>query len=247
MTHRFSGPAAAAYDAGRAPYVPEVVAALDLPAAPARVIDLAAGTGLLSRALLAAGHEVTAVEPDPEMASRLPDGAARVAARAEATELPEGCADAVVVGDAWHWFDGEAAAEEVHRVLRPRGRLAIVWRASAPEEHPEELAPFHARLGAAFETARDTDPVFDEAFLDERGLGRLRAHPGFAPLVQRSVRFLHRTTRAGLVAEAASASFVNGLADREALLRELDTDLASLAGPVEVPYVADVWRTTRRR
>ena len=235
----FSGPAAGAYDAGRAPYVPDVLAALDLPAPPARVLDLAAGTGLLSRPLLAAGYEVVAVEPDPEMAAQQPEGIERLAAAAEATGLPAASVDAVTVGDAWHWFDAMAAADEVHRVLRPRGRLALVWRLSVAEERPPALLAFYARLLGAL------DPDHP-GFRDERGREALAAHPGFAPLVHRTVRFAHRTDAEGLLAEAASASFVNAHDEREALMADLRGTLEGV-GVVEVPYLADVWLTRRRR
>lgn len=239
MTLPFSGAAAEAYDAGRAAYTPAVLTALELPSPPARVLDLAAGTGLLSRALLDAGYHVVAVEPDPEMAVHAPPEAERVEAPAEATRLPAGAVDAVVVGDAWHWFDAAAAATEVHRVLRPRGRLALVWRGSIPEERPRELLPFYALLLGA----RGED---HPGFRGQQGREALTAHPGFAPLLEREVRFLHRTDAAGLLAEAASASYVNAMPDRATFLAGLRDALAGV-GAVEVPYRAAVWRTTRRR
>jgi SAM-dependent methyltransferase len=239
MPSRFSGAAAAAYDAGRAPYVPQVVAALGLPRPPARVLDLAAGTGLLSRALLEVGHEVIAVEPDPDMASRLPEGIETHTATAEATGLAPASVDAVVVGDAWHWFDGAAAATEVCRVLRPGGRLALVWRFSVAEERPAALAGFYARLAAA----RGEHPGFRGA----RGREALEDHPGFTTFTHRQIAFVHRTSPAGMLAEAASASFVNAMPERDAFLAELRRELeVAGVGAVDVPYVADVWLTRQR-
>lgn len=246
MRLRFSGAAAAAYDAGRATYVPEVLAAMELPAAPARVLDLAAGTGLLSRALLATGYDVVAVEPDPDMASRGPVEAERVSGTAEATGLADASVDAVVVGDAWHWLDAPVAAAEVHRILRPRGRLALAWRGSIPEERPVELQPYYALLHGA----RGLDhPAFASEkgrWEDERGRGALAAHPGFAPLLHAEVRFAHRTDAEGLLAEAASASYVNTMEERAAFLADLRDALHGV-GPLNIPYAAEVWRTTRRR
>ncbi|MGI8624692.1 MAG: class I SAM-dependent methyltransferase [Solirubrobacteraceae bacterium] len=246
MHLRFSGAAAAAYDAGRAAYVPEVLAAMELPAAPARVLDLAAGTGLLSRALLAAGYQVVAVEPDPDMASRGPAEAERVSGTAEATGIADSSVDAVVVGDAWHWVDPPAAAAEVHRVLRPRGRLALVWRGSIPKERPAGLLAYYALLHGA----RGLDhPAFASErgrWEDGRGRGALAAHPGFAPLLHAEVRFGHRTDAEGLLAEAASASYVNTMDEREAFLADLRDALHDV-GPLTIPYAAEVWRTTRRR
>lgn len=237
MVHRFSGPAAAAYDAGRAAYHPEVVAGLDLPPAPATVLDLAAGTGLLSRTLLAAGYAVVAVEPDPDMASRLPPGVEHHAAPAEATGLSDGWADAAAVGDAWHWFDAPAAAAELHRVLRPRARVALVWRSSVPETRPPALAGYYDRMAAI---RRDLPARGD------RGRGALEAHGGFSPLLHRRVPFVHRADGEGLLAEAVSTSLVNTMDGREAFLAELRTALEGV-GPVDIPYVADVWLTRRRR
>ncbi len=239
MTLPFSGAAAAAYDAGRAAYTPEVLGAMQLPSAPARVLDLASGTGLLSRALLHAGYEVVAIEPDAEMAAHAPAGAEQGQGSAEATGLPEASVDAVVVGDAWHWFDAPAAAEEVHRVLRPRGRLALSWRGSIPEERPPELLAFYGLLLGA----RGED---HPGFRAERGREALTAHPGFAKLLRDEVRFVRHTDADGLVAEAASASYVNALPEREAFLAELRDSLQGV-GEVTVSYLAEVWRTTRRR
>lgn len=239
MALPFSGEAAAAYDAGRAAYVPAVLEAMQLPPAPARVLDLASGTGLLSRALLDAGYEIVAVEPDAEMAAHAPADVEQVRGSAEATSLPDASVDAVVAGDAWHWFDAAAAAEEVHRVLRPRGRLALSWRGSIPEERPPELMAFYGLLLGV----RGED---HPGFRGERGREALGAHRGFAKLLWDEVRFLHRTDADGLVAEAASASYVNALPEREAFLTELRGPLEGV-GSLEVPYLAEVWRTTRRR
>jgi SAM-dependent methyltransferase len=101
-----------------------------LPASCAVAIDLAAGTGLFTRALEGRAGQVVAVEPDGRMRSVL---AARSPAvrvldgRAEDIPLPDGCADAVLVSHAWHWFDSERAVREIARVLTDGGRLGVVW------------------------------------------------------------------------------------------------------------------------
>jgi SAM-dependent methyltransferase len=95
-----------------------------------RVLDLAAGTGKLTGGLLALGLPVTAVEPDEEMRAQLSARFPSVRAlpgTAEEIPLPASSIDAVFVGQAFHWFDREAALAEIARVLRPGGALAALW------------------------------------------------------------------------------------------------------------------------
>ncbi len=123
---------AGAYERGRPEYAPGVVGAmaaeLDIgPGAP--VLDLAAGTGKLTRALLAAGLDVVAVEPQAPLREVLGVNVGTERVReglAEAIPLPDGSVDAVTVADAFHWFDQQAALDEIRRVLRPGGGLAVL-------------------------------------------------------------------------------------------------------------------------
>jgi SAM-dependent methyltransferase len=123
---------AGAYERGRPEYAPAVVGAiaaeLEL-AAGAPVLDLAAGTGKLTRALLGAGLDVVAVEPQSPLRDILAAsiGADRVRdGLAESIPLPDASVAAVTVADAFHWFDRPAALTEIARVLRPGGGLAIL-------------------------------------------------------------------------------------------------------------------------
>ena len=129
---RSFGPAAATYAEHRPDY-PRDGIRWGLAAATGevtRVLDLAAGTGKLTGGLLALGVEVTAVEPDAamltELAARFPAARALVG-RAERIPLADGAVDAVTVGQAFHWFDRDAALAEIARVLRPGGALAALW------------------------------------------------------------------------------------------------------------------------
>lgn len=96
---------------------------------PLEVLDLGAGTGKLTAALLDAGHRVTALEPLEEMravlAANLP-AATAIGGRAEEIPLPDHSFDAVVAGSAFHWFDHEQALAEVARVLRPPGVFGLL-------------------------------------------------------------------------------------------------------------------------
>ncbi len=123
------GSEAAAYERGRPSYPPEAIDWL-LPPGARDVLDLGAGTGKLTTRLVERGLDVVAVDPIAEMlellSSALPDTPALLGT-AEQIPLPDNSVDAVLVAQAWHWFDLERAVAEVARVLRPGGRLGLVW------------------------------------------------------------------------------------------------------------------------
>ena len=97
---------------------------------PVRVADIGAGTGKLTATLVRLGAEVTAVEPDPQMLAELrrtmPE-VSSVPGSAEEIPLPDASLDAVLAGQAMHWFDMDRALPEIARVLRPGGVLAGLW------------------------------------------------------------------------------------------------------------------------
>jgi SAM-dependent methyltransferase len=182
---------AAEYERGRPGYPAAAVEflAAKLRLGPGRtVVDLAAGTGKLTRPLLASGAEVIAVEPVAEMRAALPAAARAVDGTAEQMPLEAGSVDAVVVAQAFHWFDGDAALAEIHRVLRPGSSLALVWNRRRMDDPvnqaiEELLAPYRGHMSAmrtgswrvAFERTRLFGPldqrVFpNEQFLDADGL-----------------------------------------------------------------------------
>jgi SAM-dependent methyltransferase len=131
LAEQFAG-VSVAYERGRPEYPPAVVGALAAELglrAGATVLDLAAGTGKLTRTLLQAGFDVVAVEPQAELRAILSAhvGSERVReGLAEAIPLPDASVDAVTVASAFHWFDQPVALAEIHRVLRPQGGLAVV-------------------------------------------------------------------------------------------------------------------------
>ena len=123
------GEEAAAYERGRPSYPPEAIDWL-LPAGARRVLDLGAGTGKLTVRLVERGLDVVAVDPIPEMLEVLSRSLPQTPAllgTAEEIPLPDNSVDAVVVAQAWHWFDPQRATREIARVLRPGGRLGLVW------------------------------------------------------------------------------------------------------------------------
>ena len=125
------------------------------------VLDLAAGTGRLTRELARRFARVLAVEPDERMRAVHGDA---LAGSAEAIPLDSGSVDAVFVGEAFHWFDPAAAIAELARVLRPRGGLAIVsthwWETEPPL--PDEALELLSEPYERFRAQRR--PPWNEAF-----------------------------------------------------------------------------------
>ncbi|MFB4302868.1 class I SAM-dependent methyltransferase [Actinomadura sp. NTSP31] len=130
------GGSAAAYARERPDYPDAAVTWALEPVAgtrPPRVLDLAAGTGKLTQVLLRNGVEagrLVAVEPDAAMLNELRravPGVRALEGGAEAIPLPDGAVDAVLVGQAMHWFDLDRALPEIHRVLADGGVLAGLW------------------------------------------------------------------------------------------------------------------------
>jgi len=229
-----------AYDRARPDYPPAAVAWLAerLGLRPGRtVVDLAAGTGKLTRPLAATGAEVVAIEPVAEMRARIGDAAARsLDGTAEAVPLPDASADAVTVAQAFHWFDGPAALAEIHRVLRPGGALALVWN-RRPLEDPVHaaieriIAPYRgdapAHRSGAWRAAFDATTLFGP--LEERTFAHSRPHDADA-----------------LADRVGSTSFVAALDDGPHA--EVIAAVRALAaeGAVDVPYVCEVLVCDRR-
>jgi SAM-dependent methyltransferase len=123
------GAIAEAYDRLRPPPAPDAVDWL-VPDGCQVAVDIAAGTGLMTRTLLARVPTVIAVEPDARMRAVLSARTPEVEAlegTGESIPLPDASADGLFVSSAWHWLDAERAVPEIARVLRDRGRLGVLW------------------------------------------------------------------------------------------------------------------------
>ena len=220
---------AEAYEEGRPGYPAAALEPLGLAPGMA-VLDLAAGTGKLTRALAASGARVIAVEPVAEMRAALPESVTAVDGTAESIPLEPGSVDLVTVAQAFHWFDGPAALAEIHRVLRPAGRLAVLWNRRV-EDDPVNRAiedliePY--RMG----TPTHRDGAWRVAFDETTLFGRLETH------VFPNEQVLDAN---GLAARISSISFIARLpeAERAELLTRI-RDLTA-AGPVTVPYRTEV-------
>ena len=123
---RSFGSAASTYALARPTYPVEAVRFALGPSAK-RVLDLGAGTGKLTSVLLDLGLEVVAVEPDDQMRELIDPRARVLSGTAEDLPLEDGSVDAVLVGQAWHWFDEALAVAQVQRVVRPGGTLGLLW------------------------------------------------------------------------------------------------------------------------
>jgi ubiquinone/menaquinone biosynthesis C-methylase UbiE len=162
--HSFGG-VAEAYERGRPTYPVEAVRWM-LGEQPLTVLELGAGTGKLTRVLAQLGHDVHATDPDPAMLQVLEREVPGVrTAEASAEEIPLGDAsvDAVIAAQAFHWFDLDRALPEMARVLRPGGRVCLVWN------YRNEKIPWVRRLGTLIGTQEhQQDPaqslIFSERF-----------------------------------------------------------------------------------
>lgn len=247
--------AAGVYESSRPSYPLAALAALAdaLPLEAGRtVVDLGAGTGKFTRLLALTGAEVLAVEPVKEMRERLAEllpGVAATDGTAEDTGLPDGCADAVVAAQSWHWFEQHAALAEVERLLRPGGALALVWNTydtSVP--WVRDFQDIYFRLAP-----RDLpSPPLAPGLADHAPGGGWReaftARKGWGAIEERHWPNPHTTTVADVVERMMSSSHIAVLdpAAQARVRSEVESVLAALGatgrgGAIELPYTTDVY------
>jgi SAM-dependent methyltransferase len=201
----------------------------------ATVVDLAAGTGKLTRSLVATGARVIAVEPVSQMLEilerRVPEAELREGT-AEATGLASDCADAVAVAQAFHWFDGPAALAEIDRLLRPQGRLALLWNVR-DLDHPTQRA-----VEDLLAPRRGSTPSHRSG----RWRESLERTTLFRPLAARNFPNLEVLDAEGLVSRVESTSFIARLPSAErADVREQVLRLAfRLPERFPFPYTTEV-------
>ena len=211
-----------------------------------RVADVAAGTGKLTRLLVPTGAELLAVEPVRGMRAtfrRLLPEVPLVAATAEAMPFTAASLDAITVAQAWHWFDHDRATAEAARVLRPGGRLGLVWNAR------DRTEPWVDEVWSIMDRVEKHAPWRDhENWRDSA----MRAMPGFGPLHDAQFRHMQRITPEGVVQRVASVSHVAVLAEPEqakvlAEVREVLTTHPAVRGreTVEIPYRVDCFWVER--
>jgi len=250
MATAFDG-AAAVYEQARPGYPADAVAWMieSLELGPGRrVLDLAAGTGKLTRDLVASGAHVIGVEPVEAMrrtlAASMRDATTGgpapsvVAAVAQALPMGDGTLDAVTVAQAFHWFATDGVLGEMHRALRRDGGLCLAWN------RRDQTDPLQAALTRLMEPMRGDTPSYES--------GRWRT------VVENSDRFVvrgetHVPWRQAVDAEAvadrvASVSFIAAMAedDRARLLDQVRAAASEIPAPLELVYISDVFCLTRR-
>ena len=227
------GSVADAYDRGRPTY-PRAAAAWLAGADPVTVLELGSGTGKLTTELVALGHDVHATDPDAAMLAvlqrRLPDVRASVAT-AERIPLPDRSVDVVVAAQCFHWFDLDEALPEIARVLKPGGRLALVWNRT------DERIPWVRRLGAVL--GRQDQRQGLESPLEESEL--------FGPLEREGFRFRQTIDRRSIQDLVLSRSNIATLdpAGRSAKVAEalaLYDDYGRGMDGMQLPYEASCFR-----
>ncbi|MGP0110512.1 MAG: class I SAM-dependent methyltransferase [Acidimicrobiales bacterium] len=226
------------YERARPGYPEEAVAHLSSTLGIAEgslVLDLAAGTGKLTRQLQAGGVACVAVEPSASMRDvlrRVSPGIPMAAGTAESIPVAVGAMNAVVVAQAFHWFDAPIALSEIARVLRPGGGVALVWN------ERDESDPAIAELVKIskwdqcqpYPVGRDFGADIDESRL-------------FGPVSRTKFRFTQYLDHTAFVEQVASRSYVQVLPELERidLLDRVAAFGSTLGDPIAMPYITDLF------
>ena len=226
------------YEEGRPDYPDDAVACLatklDLRLGTS-VLDLAAGTGKLTRQLAPLGVALTAVEPSESMRAELTrqvPGVPVLDGSAECIPLAAEAVDSVVVAQAFHWFDASKALAEISRVLRPGGGLGLVWN-----ERDETVDWVH-KLSLAmkwpdyqpYAVGMDFRPV-----LDHSGL--------FGDVERHQFHFQQILDRRRLLLRVESTSYITALPlpERDHLMGPVRELVSKLTEPIHLPYITDLY------
>ncbi len=203
----------------------------------ARVVDLGAGTGLLTGQLRERFDDVTAIEPSAGMREVL-DAAVpgvRVLDGSDvAMPLPDAATDAVFVAQAFHWFDAPRALAEIRRVLVDGGGLGLLW--NNRDESVEWVAEFSKAMRwdrcSPYAAGTDWTPVLSAG--------------GFTRIARCGFRHLQPVDRRQLYQRVLSTSYVAVMAEDEQreLMADVHAVVERLAEPIAFPYVTDVYRAT---
>jgi SAM-dependent methyltransferase len=232
------GAQAGLYDHARPGY-PAEAAAWALPAPVGRLLDIGAGSGKLTAAVVHLAGETIAIDPSAEMLTRLRRRLPQVrtsAGTAEATGLPDRSVDAVVAGAAFHWFRRPEADAELARILKPGGVLALLWNPVHPDDQVQEV--FRDARVATGLAPDEFDPGIT---LDPRWFGATERADFTTTMTHTSDE---------VTEQLASRSYLLALdpPQRKAILGQARDRLTGLGagGQLDVQYRTTVLRTIRR-
>ena len=237
------GRGAATYERGRPSYPPDAIDRLvrELGIGTDRdVLDLAAGTGKLTRLLVPTGARLVAVEPVAAMADQLRTAVPDVEVHdgtAEAIPLPDGSVDAVVVGQAFHWFDAPVALAEIARVLRPGGGLGLIWN------ERDSSVPWVAELNRQIRwDERDRWSV--PYTLEEDWVARIDGlESSFGPVHRYDTTYHQHLDVDALVERVLSTSYLASQPDdvQASIAEQVRTLVAGFDEPIDLPYVTSAY------
>jgi len=228
------------YERSRPGYAPEAVTWISQRLPLGRVLDLAAGTGKLTRQLVPYALEVVAVEPGDEMRRVLQEvvpGVEALFGTAEAIPLPDESVDVVTVAQAFHWFDADRAVAEIARVLRPGGGLGLIWNTF------DTSVPWIDALRALVDGHRHGEPQYGHARWRDAFVTTRR----FEPLEEHTFGLVQELETEELVDRIGSTSYIATLAEpeREKLFDEIRALVADLPRPLRLAYRTDTYVTRR--
>lgn len=235
-----------AYERGRPDYpksaVEHLVGVLQI-REDSTVLDLAAGTGKFTKHILAVAGSVIAIEPEESMRDELADrfpGVLVHDGRGTSIPLPDGSVDVVTIAQAFHWFANAESLEEIARVLRPGGRLGLIWNVrdlSAPAQQALERIYAEYRTGSPNYRGTNWRALFV-------------GYSPFGPINAEVFHHLHVVDEATLLALVLSMSYMSGLPEDEVAAVErsvaavFEEHAESGDRPVlELPYRTDVFWT----
>lgn len=238
-----------AYERGRPDFPPDAITflvdTLEIKGE-STVVDLGAGNGKLTRILAQADPNLVAIEPVDGMIKKFKSFLPAVSilkGTAESIPLPDGDADVVVVGQAFHWFKGEAALPEIHRVLRPEGRLGLIWNVR------DESLDWVAGLSRIINEFKGNAPRYG-SFEWKKAFDRTTL---FTPLEKKTFNFIQKGGMDMVLDRVQSVSFISALPDkdREGVLNRVRELLASHPQTrgkeeFEIPYRTDVYWCRRK-
>ena len=213
----------------------------------ARVVDLAAGTGKMTRLLATRGFDLVAVEPVEAMATvlrrHLPD-IPLIMAPAEDLPFDDAGIDAVVVAQAFHWFDPDAAWAELARIIRPGGGVGLMWNVR------DRSVPWIDAVWSVMDSVEKRAPWRDH---EGDPLDGLRNRPGFGALRDAEFDHVHSSDLDAFLDRFASVSHVAVLAEetRSRIIADVKSILddhpeAFDGSTLQVPYRTEVYVSTRR-